>query len=124
MNLTAKGFIENWNKEHHDFQFLLNGPDEKPFEISIRYPVDKYYGYFINNFRGWSDFACGIDEASRGLMIVTSGRELYSRGIIDIKVACQSPDFTPEIVTEVLIWIGETLSPSRIMPFETRVSER
>lgn len=124
MNLTVQEFIENWNKKHHDFQFLLNGPSEKPFEISIRYPVDKYYGYFINNFRGWSDFACGIDEVSRGLMIVTSERELYSRGIIDIKVMCQSPDFTSEIVTEVLMWVGDKLSPSYPVSFETRVSER
>ncbi|MBR2997378.1 hypothetical protein IKF33_03050 [Candidatus Saccharibacteria bacterium] len=124
MNLIIQQFADNWNEEHPDFLFQIEGPANKPFEVNVRYPVGRCYGYFINNFKRWSDFVSEIDEKSKGILIVTSGKELFARGIIEIKVACQSPDFDPVVVTEILAWIGKKLSPHKKASITTRVSER
>ena len=109
-NITK--FIDAWNQAYPDFQFLLEGTD-KPFNIDIRYSAEKYYGHFVNNFLSWHSFARKVGELSNDTMIVPVDDDLYARGAIEIKVICQSPNFTSKKVVEVLTWIGETLSPHR-----------
>lgn len=119
-NISISNFINVWNQAYPDFQFLLEGTDEKPFNIDIRYPTDKYYGYFVNNFYNWSSFARRVNELSDDTMLVPSDDGLYDRGVIEIKIICQSPNFTPEKIVDVLIWIGESLSPCRFPDFSER----
>lgn len=122
-NITISNFINIWNQTYSDFQFLLKGTDEKPFDIDIRYPTDKYYGYFVNRFCNWSSFAKEVNELSDDTMLVPSNDGLYDRGVIEIKIVCQSPNFSPGKVVDVLAWIGESLSPYYI-PDSLMASER
>ncbi|MBR0460391.1 hypothetical protein IJI91_00115 [Candidatus Saccharibacteria bacterium] len=119
-NISISNFINVWNQAYPDFQFRLEGTDEKPFNIEIRYPTEKFYGYFVNKFRNWSSFAREVSVLSKDTMLVPYDDSLYDYGVIEIKVVCQSPNFEPERVVDVLIWIGESLSPYRFPDFSER----
>lgn len=118
-------FAEIWNERYPEFKILIRGTDEAPFGVSIRYPISKYYGYYLNNFREWGDLQHVTAECSMDTMVVTSDRELFSRGIIEIAIACQMSDYKNELAMDVLEHLARQLAPmSTHHDIAVRVSER
>ena len=101
-------FISNWNKTHTKVIFAsCEAPENgRLVSVEVRFPTSEITSSGDVHEK-WCCFSGPAGFKSHGTMYVVTNEELFSRGIVEFKVASLSHKYREEFVIDTLIWIGE-----------------
>ncbi len=105
-----KGFIKGWNRYHDGTKFFIYKVfgAKCPISIGVRYPE------LLCDDPGprWVQSKMLVEEKTDGIMSITTDKEMFKNGIIEIKVASRHTNYDELYFIEILYELGELLEES------------
>ena len=114
MDQGFEDFIFDWNEAHENFFFSYSESPviKRPTSIEVRFSPDEYEN--IYSYRGFAGLNTLIQSESHGTMCIVTDSNLLKRGIIEIKIASCSLDYSEEDIINTLKKLGEEFLSHRI----------
>lgn len=107
-------FVPNWNKTHEDFTFSYceTPVTRRPTSVEVRYSASDYQNIYSHN--AFSRLHELVREKSHDTMYITTDVNLLKKGVIEIKVASNSPNYREKYIVDTLKGINEEFLRHRI----------
>ena len=109
MEQTLDRFVIEWNRlfENMVFSYQKAPVTERVTDVEVRFTVPKDW----DMAKKWNKLASEVELKSHETMFVATNKDLFSVGIIGIKVASQSKDYEERLIIETLNQLAKDFLP-------------
>ena len=114
MRQSLSDFVLGWNKLYGNFTFSYDETPvtKRPTRVEIRFSSYDYD--FPCSYNAFTRLHSLVQDKSHDTMYITTDKNLLKKGIMEIKIASDNPEYREEYVVGALKGIGNELLSHKV----------